>query len=224
MLRVSGPVVMQNQHLFAADWMCEQGDDISALLGEGEWASAQSNGVAQVVATGPTYRNSAMPELIVALIYSARRELIVTTPYYVPSQTIQDALCASAWRGVETSLVVPARNDSRFVAAASRSCYADLLAAGVNIYEYPGGLLHSKTLTVDGEICLVGSANLDRRSFDLNYENNMLIYDVGIAAAVRQRQRFYARSSVKVNEERIRSWSALRRLWNNLCAILSPVL
>ena len=224
MLRFSGPAVMQNQHLFAADWMCERGDDISDLLDAGHWAAEETGAVAQVIATGPTYRNSAMPELFVALIYSARRELIITTPYYVPNQTIQDALCASAYRGVETTLILPARNDSRFVAAASRSCYADLLAAGIDVYEYPGGLLHSKTLTVDGEVCLIGSANLDRRSFDLNYENNLLIYDSGISSTVRKRQRFYARSSVKISEERIRSWSRLRRLWNNLCAILSPVL
>jgi cardiolipin synthase len=224
MLRLRGPVVMQNQHLFAADWMCERGDDISALLNAGTWANADAGAVAQVVATGPTFRNSAMPELFVALIYSARRELIITTPYYVPSETLQDALCASAYRGVETSLVLPARNDSRFVAAASRSSYADLLAAGVKVYEYPGGLLHAKTLTVDGEVCLLGSANLDRRSFDLNYENNLLIYDAGITAVLRKRQRFYARSAVKISEERIRGWSPLRRLWNNLCAILSPVL
>ena len=224
MLRVEGPAAMQNQHLFAVDWMSESGSSLSALLAAGNWHSSEAGGVVQVVATGPTYRNSAMPELFVALIYSARRQLVVTTPYYVPNQPIQDALCASAWRGVDTTLILPARNDSRFVAGASRSYYADLMKAGVKVYEYPGGMLHSKTLTVDGELCLVGSANMDRRSFDLNYENNLLIYDAVTTAAVLQRQLAYARSSIPITTRLTGSWSMVRRLWNNLCAILSPVL
>jgi cardiolipin synthase len=223
-LRLEGPVALQKQHLFAHDWITEGGEGMTELLQRGDCPAARGNAIGQVVATGPTYRNSAMPEMFVALIYSARRELIITTPYYVPNQTIQDALCASARRGVSTTLVLPARNDSRFVAAASRSYYADLLAAGVRIHEYPGGLLHSKTLVVDGELCLVGSANLDQRSFDLNYENNVLICDHGVADMLRKRQRAYITASVPVTETMLNRWSPARRLWNNLCAIISPVL
>ena len=224
MLRVEGPLAAQNQHLFAHDWITEGGEAMDELLHKAERPQPGGSAIGQVIATGPTYRNSAMPELFTALIYSARRELSITTPYYVPNQTIQDALCASAWRGVSTTLILPARNDSRFVAAASRSYYADLLAAGVRIHEYPGGLLHSKSLVVDGELCLVGSANMDRRSFDLNYENNMLICDHGVAELVQKRQRAYITASVPVTESSLSRWSPLRRLWNNLCAIISPVL
>ncbi len=117
-----------------------------------------------------------------------RNELIISTPYYVPNESMQAALCAAAYRGVETIIVFPYRNDSWIVAAASHSCYAELLDAGVRIYEYVGGLLHTKSLTVDGEITLIGSANMDRRSFDLNYENNILFYDLQLTEAVRQRQ------------------------------------
>ena len=98
---------------------------------------------------------------------------------------MQNALCSSAYRGVNTTIIFPARNDSWIVAGASRSYYAELLEAGVTIYEYVGGLLHTKSLTLDGEITLIGSANMDRRSFDLNYENNILVYDATLTADVK---------------------------------------
>ena len=101
---------------------------------------------------------------------------MISTPYFVPNETLLNALCTTAWRGVDTTIIFPARNDSWIVAAASRSYYADLLRAGVKVYEYEGGLLHTKSLTVDGELTLIGSANMDRRSFDLNYENNILFF------------------------------------------------
>jgi cardiolipin synthase len=116
---------------------------------------------------------------------------VITTPYYVPDEAMQTALCSSARRGVTTTIIFPARNDSWIVGAASRSYYSDLLAAGVRIYEYEGGLLHTKSLTLDGEVTLIGSANMDRRSFDLNYENNILFYDPALTAEMRRRQDAY---------------------------------
>ena len=93
---------------------------------------------AQVIGTGPTVRYSAMPEMFESLMFAARREIVVTTPYYVPDESLQNALCTTAYRGVDTTIVFPARNDSWIVGAASRSYYADLLTAGVKIYEYAG--------------------------------------------------------------------------------------
>src|SRR5262249_31046317 len=157
----------------------------------------------------------AMPELFESLIYSARRELIITTPYYVPDESLQNALCSSAYRGVPTTIVFPARNDSWIVAGASRSYYADLLAAGVRIHEYVGGLLHTKSMTVDGEITLIGSANMDRRSFDLNYENNILFHDAELTAAMRARQMEYIAAATPVSAQMVQAWSMQRRIWNN---------
>ena len=123
-----------------------------------------------------------------------------------------------------TTIVFPARNDSWIVGAASRSYYADLLAAGVNIHEYEGGLLHTKSLTVDGELALIGSANMDRRSFDLNYENNILFYDPSLAQDLRRRQQTYLARSHRVDANRVGAWSRPRRLWNNSIAIMGPLL
>jgi cardiolipin synthase len=137
---------------------------------------------------------------------------------------MQAALCASARRGVATTIIFPARNDSWIVAAASRSYYSDLLEAGVRIFEYQGGLLHTKSLTLDGEVTLIGSANMDRRSFDLNYENNILLYDPASTADVRRRQQRYIAQSVPVTAEAVAGWSRRRQLWNNAVAMLGPVL
>jgi cardiolipin synthase len=223
LLRVEGPLALQNQHLFVADWMSHVDEDLTGLLKQS--ITPQPDGsIGQVIGTGPTVRYSAMPELFESLMYAARRELMITTPYFVPDESMQNALCASAYRGVDTTIVFPARNDSWVVAAASRSYYAELMAAGVKVYEYIGGLLHSKTLTMDGEVTLIGSANMDRRSFDLNYENNMLFYNVSLSADVRRRQQEYLDHSRRVQREEVAAWPIRRRLWNNTIAMLGPLL
>ncbi|MGB8342449.1 MAG: phospholipase D-like domain-containing protein, partial [Chthoniobacterales bacterium] len=124
----------------------------------------------------------------------------------------------------ETTIIFPARNDSFVVQAASRSYYADLLAAGVRVFEFEGGLLHTKSLTIDGEITLLGSANMDRRSFDLNYENNILLHDSAVTAEIRRRQNAYLAQSHPVTAEMVAQWPMTRRLWNNAVAMLGPVL
>src|SRR5204862_5513729 len=176
LMRFEGPIARQNQYLFASDWMAQMGGDLTPLLRQ-PLPPGDPGLTAQVIGTGPTVYNSAMPEVFETFIYTARRELVITTPYYVPDEAMQSALCASARRGVTTTIIFPARNDSWIVAAASRSYYSDLLAAGVRIYEYEGGLLHTKSVTLDGEVTLIGSANMARPSFNLNYENNLLSYD-----------------------------------------------
>ena len=223
LVRFEGPVAAQNQHLFASDWTTYTGEDLGALLRE-PVAAPRPGFPAQVIGTGPTVRYSAMPELFESLLYVARRDVVITTPYYVPDEPMQAALCATAYRGVDTTIVFPARNDSWIVSAASRSYYADLLAAGVKIHEYAGGLLHTKSLTVDGEVSLVGSANLDRRSFELNYENNILLCNAALTAEVRKRQQDYLTRSRPIGPDEVASWPLPRRLWNNTLAMLGPLL
>lgn len=223
MMRFEGPVARQNQHLFASDWMESTGEDLSDLLRR-PLAPSRRGFAAQVIGTGPTVRNSAMPEMFENLMYAARRELLVTTPYYVPNAGIQAALCAAANRGVDTSIILPARNDDFAVGAASRSYYEELLTAGVKIHEFQPGLLHAKSITLDGEITLIGSANLDRRSFDLNYENCILLYDAAVTAGMRARQMHYRANSRAITLDEVNAWSVSKRVWNNTLAILGPIL
>jgi cardiolipin synthase len=223
LMRFEGPIARQNQYLFATDWMSQVDEDLADILRQPITVDG-AGFPAQVIGTGPTVRYSAMPELFETLMYAARCDLVISTPYFVPDEAMHTALCASARRGVATTIIFPARNDSWIVAAASRSYYADLLAAGVQIFEYDGGLLHTKSLTLDGEVTLIGSANMDRRSFELNYENNILLYDPALTTEMRRRQDEYLAHSHPVTVAMVAQWPLGRRLWNNTIAMLGPIL
>lgn len=224
MTRWEGPVAMDCQFLFVSDWMGEGGEDISACLAEAPRVSGSGNIPAQVIGTGPIFSYDAMPSCFSELIHSAREELVVTTPYFIPDEQLLYALTSAARRGVRTILVFPKRNDSRFVAGASRSYYGDLIKAGAQIFEFRPGLLHAKTMVVDRTVALIGSANLDRRSFELNFENNILFSDPGFAAEIRSRQDDYIAQSDAVTAEDISSCGLGTRLWRNTLAMLSPLL
>ena len=223
MMRFEGAIVTQNQTIFVSDWMLHTDEDLYALL-KRPISLLQPGFAAQVIASGPTNRPTAIPEMFESLLYAARHKIIITTPYYVPNESLQNALCTAAYRGVETIIIFPHRNDSWYVGAASRSYYSELLQAGVKIYEYEGGLLHTKSITMDSEVTLIGSANMDQRSFDLNYENNILFYDPDMTAVMIRRQEQYINSSQLVDPQTVAAWSLGRRLWNNTIAILGPLL
>jgi cardiolipin synthase len=224
LFRIEGPVARQNQIVFVTDWMTFEVEDIRHVLEAPVEPSPGPGFPAEVVATGPTGRFSAMPQMFESLIFAARDKLCITTPYYAPNQALQEALCAAASRGVDVTLILPRRNDDFAIAGASRSYYLDLLQSGVKIHEYEKGLLHAKTITLDGEITFVGSANMDRRSFDLNYENNMLICDRDVTADLRSRQQEFLAASKAIAKEEVRRWPWYRRLANNTLAIVSPLL
>ncbi|MCK7677363.1 cardiolipin synthase [Corynebacterium sp. CCM 9186] len=223
MLRFTGPVVSQNQLLFASDWAQTTGEDPDVIPVPPQ--PADPDGFpAQVMGDGPTERQGATPQLFATLIASAHHRLTMSTPYFVPDETVVQALMAAAFRGVEVTMIFPRHNDSWIVAGASRSYYRQLLAAGVRIHEYRGGLLHAKTLTIDDTITLIGSTNVDLRSFDLNYENNILLQDRGTTDAVRARQDEYLAASTEVTEAEVLGWSWYTRAWNNVLATIGPVL
>ncbi len=222
MLRFEGPVVAQNQLLFASDWMqaTDETLDRFSLIAE----PVRGGFPAQVMGPGPTERRGATPQLFANLIACAQHTLTLSTPYFVPDATVFEALCAAAQRGVKVTLIFPKVNDSWIVAAASRSYYRRLLEAGCIIHEFRGGLLHAKTLTIDGKISLVGSSNLDLRSFDLNYENNILLQDPRITHLISERQQDYIARSSQTSLNTVLDWPYHKRIWNNVIATIGPVL
>jgi len=222
MLRVQGPVVAQNQLLFASDWMQYHESTLDEFPLETK--SVDNGFPAQIMGDGPTERRGATPQLVTTLLQTAKSELIISTPYFVPDATLLEAICSAAHRGVKATLIFPKNNDSWVVAAASRSYYKKLLTAGVTIYEFGAGLLHSKTLTIDGKVTFLGSTNLDLSSFDLNYENNILLLDEGTTNFVRDRQHDYITQSSAVQLADVLSWPAHRRIWHNVIATIGPVL
>ncbi len=224
LLRFEGPVVSQNLLLFAGDWLTQNDGEDTLEAFEIKSNAFKSGFAAQVWGDGPTVRASATPQMFSTLIAQARTSLTISTPYFVPGDVVREALCAAAYRGVEVKIIFPANNDSWIVGAASRSHYKEMLDAGIIIYEFEGGLLHSKTLTIDGEVTLIGSSNMDLRSFDLNFENNILLHDKKTTQSVYERQEAYIDSSNLVSLDSIAKWSLSRRIWQNMIATIGPVL
>jgi cardiolipin synthase len=223
MVRIEGPITRDLQILFAEDWYLDTQEPLDELLDEAPPA-ADPGVPAQLAATGPTSFTEALRHLTQVSLHAAREELIMTTPYFVPDEATATALETAASRGIETSLVVPARNDSPLVAAASRSHYEPLLESGVRIYEFQPGLLHAKTLTIDRNVAIIGTANMDRRSFELNFEITLAVYHSDFASQLRFLQRSYIAESQELTSERWSRRGLTTRLWHNTAGMVSPLL
>ncbi len=222
-VRIEGPAVRDLHALFIQDWFLDTGESLDGFLSIDPPEAAEGVAV-QIMGTGVNYRNQALVQVIQAAIHMARDELILTTPYFVPPEGTLDALVTAAMRGVSTAIVLPRCNDSTLVALASKSFYEPLLEAGVQIFEFTRGLLHAKTMTVDRDLGLVSTANLDRRSFEINLEVSTLVYDSDFASQLRFLQRSYVADSIRVDGRTWarRSWP--RRLTQNAAGLLSPLL
>lgn len=238
MVRLTGPVAQQNQALFLGDWLAETGEqldmagldiaaqDTAELDGAGaETPPAQTGQAITAVAfgTGVLTAQGAMSGAFVAVIYTAQRELVISTPYFAPDQPLLAALTCAARRGVAVSLVLPARNDSWIVGRMSRGYYPALLEAGIRVFEFSGGLLHAKTMVADRHLCLIGSANMDRRSLELNFENNVLLASDSFGRAVRDRQDSYLASSVEILPADVDRRRTRTRVIDNILGMFSPI-
>jgi cardiolipin synthase len=228
MVRLTGPAAVALDGVFALDWVVETGAPwyLGELpeTGERPAPSAHPGAVVQVVPSGPDLRPKAIYQLLLTVIYGARRELVMTTPYFVPDEAILTALVSAAHRGVAVTLLVPAHNDSMLVRHASAATYEELAAAGVCIALHEGGLLHTKSLVVDGETSVFGSVNLDMRSLYLNFEISLFVYDRAFAGRLRALQDRYLESAPQLDLEAWRRRPALRRFQENLVRLIGPLL
>ena len=164
-----------------------------------------------------------MTNIFVAVLAAAREQAVITTPYFAPDPPLLNAIIAAARRGVQVTIVFPQRNDSRIVGAISRAYYPVLARAGVHIHEFHGGLLHAKTLVVDEALGLVGSANMDRRSLDLNFENNVLFESPALAAEVGAQQRRWLAAATEIDHGGVAKRSLPRRFVDNLLTMAAPL-
>lgn len=164
-----------------------------------------------------------MTDLFVAVLAAARETVTITTPYFAPDPPLIGAIVAAARRGVALRIIFPRRNDNRIVGAISRAYYPVLAKAGVRIFEYRGGLLHAKTLIADGSLGLVGSANMDRRSLDLNFENNILFDSTDLAERVAAHQRAWLADAIEIDHGGLAARSLPRRFVDNLLTMIAAV-
>jgi cardiolipin synthase len=221
--RVRGPAVQALNAVFRYDWELETGEAIH-VGAETPPAPTPGAAVVQVLASGPGERVGAIEQILLAAIYAARRELVLTTPYFVPSESLLAALLSAPGRGVDVTLIVPAQVDSRFTHYASRAYQADLLAAGVRLALYKGGLLHTKSLAADGQFSLFGSLNLDPRSLRLDFEITLAVYDAEFTTALRRLQQRYLEKSEWLELSSCQSRSAVERFTEDAARLVGPLL
>jgi cardiolipin synthase len=201
MARLTGPVVAQLQAVFLADHYFESGQPLDYQDLFPELAPAGSS-PAQLIPSGPGYGRQNGQEFIVAMLYAARRRVVITTPYFVPDEPVLQAIRTATLRDVAVHLVVSMHANQLVTQFAQRSYYETLLAAGVQIHLYEPRFLHAKHLTVDDDIALLGSTNMDIRSFALNAEINLLIYDPEVVRQLQVvQERYFAHSQLLTAEE-----------------------
>ena len=223
MLRLEGPVVLELQAVFIADWFLETEE---ALPVDNVMAPTAAAGTlaTQVLPSGPDYRVGGIESLLVTAIHSALQHVVLVTPYFVPSEALLKAMQIAVLRGVHVHLVVPKIADQRLVRFAQQSYYDELLAAGVAIHLFRDDFLHAKNVSIDTDVALIGSSNMDMRSFVLNSEVTVVIYDRTMTLQLRAMQEGYIASSDPLTLEawRRRPWST--KVAENLARLVSPLL
>jgi cardiolipin synthase len=223
-VRMTGPLVNELQEIFLHDCAF----DGHAFTTEEEFfpSGAEMSGRmnASLLATGPLTTDAPLVDVIAQAIALARERVVLTTPYFAPHESVLSGLRRAALRGVAVVLIVPLRSDHALTQAAGRSQYGYLLEAGVEIREFEGGLLHAKTLTVDRSTAMISTANLDLRSFELNFELALLVYDSDFAARLHFLQTDYVERSRPVSLQAWSSRSFGRRLADDAAKLVAPLL
>lgn len=224
-LRIDGPGVQYLQYLFFCDWnFCSE----QKLQPDASYFATQKhldgNESVQIAAGGP---DSPMSTVMLSLLKSitlAKKEILITTPYFIPGESIMNALKVAALGGVAVKILAPGTSDSRLVNAAACSYYGELLGAGVEIYLYRKGFIHVKTMVVDGNISIVGTANMDYRSFDLNFEVNAIVYGETLAEQLRSSFFQDIREAEEIDPEVWRNRPKFKQLPEKMARLLSPLL
>ena len=221
--RVEGPAALQLQMLFVEDWYFATEE---LLQGGDVFPDPEAAGSVpvQTVPGGPSYPSRILQHVLVQAIGEADERLVLTTPYLVPDEPLLLAIRLAALRGVDVRVLVPRRSDRRVADLAARAFFADLLDAGVRIHVHARGVVHLKTVSVDDALAVVGTANLDRRSLFLNYEDVLLLFDRGCAVRLREVQDRYLREAEPVDPD---AWGRRPRraqYAEHTAKLLSPLL
>ena len=188
-LEIMGDAAAGLQILFALDWNKAAGENLFQKAGyfETEPGNGGEEGIPiQIVASGPDAREPYVRNNYLELFYKARRHFYIQTPYFIPDAAVLSALKTAALSGVRVCLMIPCKPDHPFVYGATRAYAGELLNYGVRCYIYENGFLHSKAVMVDGAVSCCGTANMDIRSFKLNFEVNAVVYDSGVTGQLEQ--------------------------------------
>ena len=224
MVRIEGPVAAQFELTFSFDWSVDN-PKITHFNDRSPPIAPKEGGViAQEFASGPVYRDDILYQVMLSAIIDAREELTITTPYFGPDDGLMQALMASARRGVNVTLILPKLNDSTLVAWSSKSFYQDLLASGVKIAEFKGGLLHTKSVLIYKRIAIFGSVNFDQRSLRLNFEISLIVYNDDFCANLEALIQSYLAQSDFVDAKAWARRPRWHRYLENAAHLTSPLL
>ncbi|CAN5260539.1 cardiolipin synthase [soil metagenome] len=224
-VQINGPGVYYLQYLFICDWnFCAEQflkleDDFFCYE-----KSKNGNAIVQIAASGPDSDTPTIMFSLMEAIGMAQDEILVTSPYFIPGDSVLDALSVAALSGVKVKLLVPGKSDSFIVNAAARSYYGEIMDAGAEIYLYKKGFVHAKTVVSDGQLAIIGTANMDHRSFELNFEVNSMIYDAGVAQQLRDAFYNDLKDAVKINPNTWKKRSLFKQLPEKIARLLSPLL
>lgn len=222
-MRVAGPVVLELQAVFVADWFLET----EQVLKEPNLFPEPVRGgtiVAQVLPSGPDYPAAGVERVIEALVHGALERVVITTPYFIPDEALLLALGTAVLRGVEVHVVLSKPVDQVLVNLAQRSYYAELLEAGIKIHLYRDKLLHAKHLSIDHDVSLIGSSNIDMRSFTLNSEVSLVLFDRNLTARLRAEQARYFAESELLAAHQWKTRSLGLKVIENIARLLTPLL
>jgi cardiolipin synthase len=224
-LRIDGPGILFLQHIFLCDWnFCARQQIQPERVYFNAFSLHESDISVQIAASGPDSPASTIKLSFLKAINLAQHEILLSTPYLVPGGSIMDAFKVAILGGVRVKILVPGVSDSRLVNAAAWSNYGELLKSGVEIYTYSKGFIHAKTMVVDGYISVVGTANMDHRSFDLNFEVNAIVYSAEFAEKLRKSFHADLAHAVKVEYGDWKARPAYVKLFERTARLLSPLL
>ncbi len=226
MLRLEGAVVSPLALVMIGDWMLETDEPIDEIVrcAALQFVEPKGDGDAQVVPSGPVETDDGLLQMLLTLVNSAHEELVLTTPYFVPDESLLRAIRGAAGRGVRVHLVLPEKVDSFLTRYASRSYYEELLHAGVQIHLYRTGLLHTKSVTADRSISMFGTVNLDMRSLWLNYEVSLFVYGAAFGEHLHELQQTYMDESERLDAATWRTRPFREKLLENTLRLMSPML
>ena len=222
MVRVTGTAVADLATVLALDWTLQ--DEQSAQ--EPLPAPTEATGKATVatIPSGPGIAADANLRVLLEAVNKARTSIVISTPYFVPGEALLMALQNAALRGVDVRITVPRQTDSRIVKWAGHRYFSSLLENGIRVFEFTPGLLHTKAVTIDGEIALFGTLNMDNRSMMLNFELMLLVLDKEFAGQLAELQRSYETAGTEIDRHAWRQRGYGKRLLEGLCYLASPIL
>ncbi|QYJ99806.1 cardiolipin synthase [Shewanella psychrotolerans] len=224
MVRITGPVVPIINTIHAWDWEVETHQRQLPLPPETQISSLIPTSLVQVIPSGPGMPQEVIHKVLLQSLYEAKRKIVITTPYFVPSENLIDALTTAALRGVDVNLIIPRKNDSTMVKWASRSFFGELLKARVKIHRFNGGLLHTKSVVIDDEHCLIGTVNLDMRSLWLNFELTLAVDDLTFSRNLAHVQQGYIDDAEQLELKRWQRRPLYKRFIEHCFYLFSPLL